>query len=127
VEFSVEDIDEKLKAANNKLKEDIAALEKLNVEKQNANLEHINKINDLQSAGITGYADKTRGLENKKSAEQKALADKKLKLEQIKTEITNLQAEKDGAAAKLKCRIYKANRNAETRYIGGSFTGNNGA
>lgn len=101
VEFSVEDIDEKLKAANNKLKEDIAALEKLNAEKQNANLEHNNKINDLQSAGITGYADKTRGLENKKSAEQKAIADKKLKLEQIKTEITNLQAEKDGAAAKL--------------------------
>ncbi|MDD3203771.1 MAG: hypothetical protein PHZ05_08430 [Pygmaiobacter massiliensis] len=82
--LSEKDIQEKWKIADEKLKSDRNALEKLRQEKQNAKQEIEKKINDLRAAGEAAYQEKAGATLAKKSSLESSLAQKRARLEEIK-------------------------------------------
>ena len=105
-QFATEDINQKLKVANEKLKNDNFAVQKLKTEKQNYQLELEKKISDIRSAGESAHKEKTGPLLSKKTLLEQNIADKKIMLEQLKegnssqpdttvdmSEITRLESE----------------------------------
>ena len=97
-ELSGEDITEKLKAANEKLKNDAFAVEKLKTDKQNYQLELEKRIRDIRTAGENVYGEKAGALLSKKAAAQQSIADKQAQIEQLRQSIAGYEAEKNANA-----------------------------
>lgn len=85
--LSEKDVQEKWKSADEKLKSDRNALEKLKQEKQNAKLEAEKKMNDLRAAGEAAYQEKAGATLARKSSLESSLAQKRARLEELKQQL----------------------------------------
>ncbi|MEG1407430.1 MAG: HlyD family efflux transporter periplasmic adaptor subunit [Ruthenibacterium sp.] len=96
VEVSAEDVQKKLKTAQEKLKNDNFAVEKIKTEQQNAQMEQDKKIAEIRAAGEATYQEKAGALLTKKRTAEQKIAESQAQVQQLKSEIAALQAQKDG-------------------------------
>ncbi|MEG2929428.1 MAG: HlyD family efflux transporter periplasmic adaptor subunit [Oscillospiraceae bacterium] len=94
--FSAEDIDTKLKAANDKLSADGFAVDKLKADKRNYQLELEKKIGDIRDARAAAFNEKTASITAKKSLLEQTITTKTAQKEQLSAELAALQAQQAG-------------------------------
>ncbi|MEG1931938.1 MAG: HlyD family efflux transporter periplasmic adaptor subunit, partial [Pygmaiobacter sp.] len=99
--LSEEDLETKLKAATDKLKNDRFTAEKLRTEQQNYQLEMDQKVRELRALGESAYQDKAGLLLSKQSAAEQSIANKTVLMDQLNTTRTAYQSEKDTCPAKI--------------------------
>ncbi|MEG1801771.1 MAG: biotin/lipoyl-binding protein, partial [Oscillospiraceae bacterium] len=91
--FSLEDIDAKLKAANEKLAADGFALDKLKADKVNYQLELDKKIKDIRDAEAALFKEKSAAVAAKKSLLDQTIATKTAQKGQLTGEFATLEAQ----------------------------------
>lgn len=99
--LSEDDLTKQLKDANETLKNDTFAVQKLTAEKQNYQLEQDKKISDIRAAGETAYQDKAGLLLSKKATTEQAIANKKAQIDTLKADIARHEADKAARPGKI--------------------------